>query len=93
MRGVEALRAATPIDDGDSARAWSYEVIQTENEVSLQFTNDNAIGSTNVPVVILIQYGHGTNNGGYVEGIDFINPAIQPIFDEIVTDAWAIIKE
>lgn len=83
-RGVAALRAATPVESGESARGWYYKIVQRPGYCSLRFYNENMENGT--PVVVLIQYGHGTKNGGYVEGTDFINPAIQPIFEQIATD-------
>ncbi len=86
QQGVEALRRATPKDTGATADAWDYTIKRTSNSVSIQWTNSNA--PYGVPVAILIQYGHGTRNGGYVEGIDYINPALKPIFEEISEGAW-----
>lgn len=84
--GVSALRAATPTDTGETADAWDYEIVQNGSTISLYFTNDKmAMG---IPIVILLQYGHATKNGGWVEGIDFINPALKPLFDKIAKDAW-----
>lgn len=85
--GVSALSAATPIDTGETASSWSFEVIQEADGVSLVFTN-NAMTKTGIPIAILLQYGHGNGRGGYVRGRDFINPAIQPIFDRIADEAW-----
>ena len=86
--GVEALRDATPKDSGESADAWDYEVVRDKNGARLIFTNDNVVGYNTVPVVILIQYGHLTKGGVYVEGRDFINPAIAPIYDSIANKIW-----
>lgn len=90
--GVAALSRATPKDDGESANAWSYSIEQTKNGYSIVFTNDHMAGDSSTPVVILLQYGHGTGTGGYVEGRDFINPAIQPVFDKIADEAWKAVK-
>jgi hypothetical protein len=79
--GVRALAAATPVDSGITAGSWSYEIKMNKNSFSLVWKNSNVVGG--IPVVILIQYGHGTRDGGYIQGRDFINPAIQPIFDKI----------
>ncbi len=84
--GVSALQQATPVDSGQSARSWSYEILRDGKSYSIIWTNSNIVAGT--PVVILLQYGHGTGTGGYVEGRDFINPAIQPIFDKISTEVW-----
>ena len=81
QRGVDALVAATPIESGLTASSWYYRVIRDNKKVSLNFYNSNV--QNGVPIAIVIQYGHATRNGGWVEGQDYINPAIQPIFDEI----------
>lgn len=87
--GVSALQQATPVDSGQSARSWSYEILRDGKSYSIIWTNSNIVAGT--PVVILLQYGHGTGTGGYVEGRDFINPAIQPIFDKISTEVWKVV--
>lgn len=79
--GVQALRNATPVDSGLSAELWHYEVVETKSEISLQWHNTNIVGS--IPVVILLEYGHGTRSGGFVPGHDFIMPAITPILEQI----------
>lgn len=84
--GVAALAAATPKDTGRTAESWHYEIIREKESVSISFYNTNI--ENGVPIAILLQYGHGTRNGGWVEGRDYINPAIQPIFDKIAEDAW-----
>lgn len=84
--GVAALMSATPIDSGETAESWYYEIINNDGSVTITFNNDNI--QNGVPIAIILQYGHGTRNGGWVEGRDYINPAIQPIFDKIVDDAW-----
>lgn len=90
-RGVAALQLATPKDTGKTANSWHYEVARIENGFVLRFYNTNVVdGWANVAV--LIQYGHSTKSGVYVEGIDYINPAIKPIFDEIVRDLWREVK-
>lgn len=83
QQGVEALRSYTPKDTGNTANSWSYEV----HEWGIVWNNSNLI-SSGTPLAILIQYGHGTKNGGYVQGIDYINPAIVPIFEQISEDCW-----
>lgn len=85
-RGVAALRDATPYDTGNSAGSWDYEVVVSQRAVSITWTNSNV--QSGIPVVILLQYGHGTGTGGYVQGRDFINPALKPIFDEIADKVW-----
>ena len=84
--GVEALSAATPVDTGFTASSWYYKVEIHNDKASISFCNSNI--QNGVPIAIILQYGHGTRNGGWVEGRDYINPAIQPIFDQIVNDAW-----
>lgn len=84
--GVDALSNATPVDSGLARTSWSYEVQITAAGYSLVWTNDNV--ENGFPVVIMLQYGHGTGTGGYVRGRDFINPAIKPVFDKIANDIW-----
>lgn len=84
--GVAALSSATPIDSGETANSWSYEITNKDGSATITFKNSNI--QNGVPIAIILQYGHGTRNGGWVQGRDYINPAIQPIFDEIVNNAW-----
>lgn len=84
--GVDALMAATPVDTGKTAQSWYYEVKHTNGGASIVFRNSNI--NDGVPIAIILQLGHGTGTGGYVAGRDYINPAIQPIFDQIANDAW-----
>ena len=84
--GVAALSSATPIESGLTARSWRYEVTHTKGSATISFHNSNI--QNGVPIAIILQYGHGTRNGGWVEGRDYINPAIQPIFDKITEEAW-----
>lgn len=86
QRGVEALASATPIDSGATANSWYYEIERTDTSVTIRFCNSNV--QNGVPIAIILQYGHGTGTGGWVAGRDYINPAIQPIFDEITNKAW-----
>lgn len=86
QKGVQALREATPKDSGETANSWAYEIQVNKGSVSLIWTNTNVVNG--VPIAILIQYGHGTRNGGYVEGRDYINPALQPIFDKLSEEVW-----
>ena len=90
--GVAALMVATPLDTGRTASSWRYEIKVENNRIRLVFHNDNI--QNGVPIAIILQYGHGTGTGGWVEGRDYINPAIQPVFDKIANSAWkeAIIK-
>ena len=84
--GVNALSSATPINSGKTASMWDYKIEDTRDGSKIIFTNDHI--NKNVPIAIILQYGHGTGTGGYVEGRDYINPAIQPIFDQIAEDIW-----
>ena len=84
--GVAALASATPVDTGLTARSWYYEIKHEKNSVTISFFNSNI--QNGVPIAIILQYGHGTGTGGWVEGRDYINPAIQPIFDKLANDAW-----
>jgi hypothetical protein len=86
QQGVDALASATPVDTGLTAASWGYEVIKTSNGYNLVWTNSNRVRG--VMIAIILQYGHGTRNGGYVQGRDYINPAIRPIFDSIAEEAW-----
>ena len=84
--GVAALSAATPFDTGLTARSWYYTIENEKGVIKISFNNSNI--QNGVPIAIILQYGHGTRNGGWVEGRDYINPAIQPIFDKITENAW-----
>lgn len=88
--GVDALASATPIDSSLTANSWSYEVIQDATSWSIVWNNTNVVNGT--PVAILLQYGHGTGTGGYVEGYDYINPALKPIFDQMVADGIKVVN-
>lgn len=84
--GVAALASATPVDTGLTANSWSYEIKHTKDSATITFHNSNI--QNGVPIAIILQYGHGTGTGGWVEGIDYINPAIQPIFNRIADESW-----
>ena len=84
--GVAALSSATPVDSGLTAASWSYQIVRSKNSVSLEFHNSNI--QNGVPIAVILQYGHGTGTGGWVQGRDYINPALRPIFDEIANAAW-----
>ena len=84
--GVAALASATPVESGKTASSWYYEITNNGQTVKISFYNSNV--NKGVPIAIIIQYGHGTKNGGWVEGRDYINPAIQPIFDRIAEEIW-----
>ncbi len=85
-KGVEALTAATPVDTGETANSWSYKIIHKKGISTLEFDNSNV--QDGVSIAIILQYGHGTRSGTWVEGIDYINPALQPIFKEISDELW-----
>lgn len=84
--GVAALASATPVDTGLTASSWYYKTEITNGSISLTFHNSNV--QNGYPIAILLQYGHGTGNGGFVQGRDYINPAVQPIFDKLAKEAW-----
>lgn len=85
-QGVSALASATPIDSGITAASWSYEVKKSFGSYSITWTNNHVVDGR--PIAIMLQYGHGTGTGGYVQGRDFINPAMKPIFDKIADQVW-----
>lgn len=85
--GVAALSSATPKDTGKTADSWKYNIVHRNGSVSIEFSNDN-LTDMKIPVAILLQYGHATRNGGYVKGIDYINPALKPIFERMAEEAW-----
>jgi hypothetical protein len=85
-KGVAALASATPVDTGLTASSWYYTIERTATDVALVFHNSNI--QNGVPIAIILQYGHGTGTGGWVQGRDYINPAVQPIFDRLANDAW-----
>lgn len=87
--GVQALRNATPVESGLTAESWDYEIKRTRDYVEIIWTNSNI--NDGVPIAIILQYGHGTGTGGYVQGRDYINPAIRPIFDKIAEKAWKVV--
>ena len=84
--GVAALASATPVDSGLTASSWYYEIVQGKDSVSIEFRNSNI--QNGVPIAVIIQYGHRTGTGGWVQGRDYINPAVQPVFDKIVNNVW-----
>lgn len=84
--GVAALSSATPIESGLTAKSWYYEIENKNGSATISFHNSNI--QNGVPIAIILQYGHGTGTGGWVEGRDYINPAIQPIFDRMAEEAW-----
>ena len=86
QEGVDALSSATPVDSGLTASSWYYKIENKNGSATISFYNSNVNNS--VPIAIILQYGHGTSTGGWVEGLDYINPAILPIFEKIANDAW-----
>lgn len=86
-QGVNALAMATPVDGGETAASWRYEIINTKGNLSISWVNDE-VSKDGTPIAVYIQYGHATRNGGWVRGRDFINPAIVPIFDKMADELW-----
>lgn len=84
--GVNALAAATPVDSGKTASSWTYEITKTADRTVISWHNTNV--NDNVNIAVILQYGHGTGTGGYVQGRDYINPAMRPVFDNIAESAW-----
>lgn len=84
--GVDALSKNTPIDSGLTATSWNYEITNSKGRTTISWYNSNIVNG--VPIAIILQYGHGTQNGGWVEGRDYINPVMRPIFDKIADKAW-----
>lgn len=85
-KGVQALKAATPKDSGETAESWSYEIVEEPGRTALYWRNSHVVNGVNIALVL--QYGHGTRNGGFVEGIDYIPPAIRPIFNQMAKEVW-----
>lgn len=85
-QGVDALRNATPIESGETANSWSYDIEREDGVTKIVWSNSHVVDGCNIAVIL--QYGHGTRGGGWVEGQDYINDAIKPIFDEIARSAW-----
>ena len=84
--GVAALASATPVDTGETANSWYYEIVHENGTITITLNNSHI--QKGVPIAVILQYGHGTGTGGWVEGRDYINPAIQPLFDKIAENAW-----
>lgn len=89
--GVDALARATPKATGKTAASWSYEVRRGKDTISIVWKNSNIVDG--VPIAVVLQYGHATRNGGYVEGVDYINPAMRPIFERIAARAWGEVRQ
>lgn len=85
-KGVVALSSATPVDTGLTASSWFYKIENKNGVAKIEFHNSNI--QNGVPIAVILQYGHGTRNGGYIVGRDYINPALQPVFDELAKNAW-----
>lgn len=90
-RGVDQLRSATPIDTGLAAESWDFTTDSSKGSWSITWTN-SSVTRDGVPIVILLQFGHGTGTGGYVAGYDFINPALRPVFDKLADDVWKAVQ-
>lgn len=86
--GVAALMAATPIDEGQTANSWYFEIVDKPGYFAIHWLNSNVEDPGRVPIAAILQYGHATGTGGFVQGIDYINPAMRPIFESIVADMW-----
>lgn len=85
-QGVEALKNATPVNTGETASSWYYEIEKDKEVLSLVFKNRHIVNGVNI--AIILQYGHGTRNGGFVTGVDYINPALKPIFERLTEELW-----
>lgn len=88
--GVRALSKATPVDTGKTAASWSYEIVQSNRGATITWNNSNSVNG--VPIAIVIQYGHATRGGTFVEGRDYINPALRPIFDKMASEIWKEVR-
>lgn len=91
QEGVRLLSKATPVCSGKTANSWYYKIERSKNSVSLNFYNSNI--NKGVPIAIILQYGHGTRNGGWIQGRDYINPVIQPLFNKLAQEAWKEVTE
>lgn len=89
QQGVRALASATPTQSGQTAASWGYEISTSNKSSQITWINSNVVSG--VPIAIILQYGHGTGTGGYVAGRDYINPAIQPLFDKLAEDVWKVV--
>ena len=86
QQGIDALSKATPVDTGETANSWKFKIESKKGKATIIWYNTNVVNG--VPIAILLQYGHGTQNGGYIQGRDYINPAMRPIFDRMANDIW-----
>ena len=89
--GVRALSLATPKDTGETASSWYYQIKEDKTSTTIEWLNRHV--EDGVPIAVILQYGHGTNGGGYVEGIDYINPAMRPLFEEIANSVWKEVSQ
>lgn len=89
--GVAALKAATPVDSSETANSWTYSIVKEKDFYSIVWRNTHVVNGT--PVAILLQFGHGTRQGGFVHGRDYINPAIRPVFDQILSAMWKVVTK
>lgn len=89
--GVEALKNYTPKDTGKTSESWYYNIERKDGIITLSFNNSNF--NDGVPIAIILQYGHGTRNGGFVQGVDYINPALNPVFEKILNDMWEEVRK
>lgn len=90
-RGVEALKAATPVETGETANAWGFEIESGYGKTTIYFTNSEEDNGVNIAILLL--YGHGTRNGGFVEGVDFVSPALEPVFKDLADAMWKEVIE
>lgn len=91
QKGVEALRDYTPKDTGKTANSWSYEIVESNGEIDIIWKNSNI--NKHVNIALILQYGHGTRNGGWVEGVDYINPALRSIFKSLADEVWEVVTK
>lgn len=91
VMGVNALAAATPVDTGTTAMSWNYQIVEEDGKISIVWTNSNVVNGQNI--ALLLEYGHGTRNGGYVVGREYITEALRPVFDDIAANAWREVNE
>ena len=89
QKGVDLLQSATPVRTGATASSWSYQISQNGSRSEINWSNSHT--NKGVHIAVIIQYGHGTGTGGYVQGRDYINPAIRPVFDRIAEEAWKVV--
>lgn len=91
QKGLEALKEATPIDSGKTKDSWRYRILFANGKIKIQWYNTNIVDGA--PIAIILQYGHATRNGGFVQGVDYINPAMRPIFEQMADEVWGKVIE